>query len=308
MSDTMVVSDEWHSMILHLYTTSMSLIFYVSTIIAVRIVQKSQDAPIRLHQLSSALTLARNALFSCNTLLGHLLFVESLVLTRFPSNDISPDLSVLRDLGWPPIYNRRSLHPRPCGHITGAVDYTTWKNHLTSFAATYELNPRIPYILGVLANLSLVMLTAGRIWWIRRGAHIVSGNIFERQYGLALTLMPASTSAFVNCSKQDNRLDSGATYCVFGIVLAIFASPNAPAVGGAILYGIAGQGVVSQDFLRISYLTASLQNILPTLTIVRVGLGHNIQDTIQEIATAQVPSREHSSDSRLGGGRLIHPS
>ncbi|KAJ7449005.1 hypothetical protein FB451DRAFT_1187508 [Mycena latifolia] len=191
---------------------------------------------------------------------------------------------------------------------TSAVDYTTWKNHLTGFAATYELNPRIPYILGVLANLSLVMLTAGRIWWIRRGAHIVCGNIFERQYGLALTLMSASTSAFVNCSKQDNRLDSGATYCVFGIVLAIFASPNAPAVGGAILYGIAGQGVVSQDFLRISYLTASLQNILPTLTIVRVGLGHNIQDTIQEIATAKVPSREHSSDSRLGGGRLIHPS
>ncbi|KAJ7453882.1 hypothetical protein FB451DRAFT_1373726 [Mycena latifolia] len=76
ISDTMISSDERGSMVVQLYTTGlmnasqMTLIFYVSTVLAVRIVQKSQDVHFSLRRLSSALTLARNALFSCNTSIG----------------------------------------------------------------------------------------------------------------------------------------------------------------------------------------------------------------------------------------------
>ncbi|KAJ7488442.1 hypothetical protein FB451DRAFT_736987 [Mycena latifolia] len=182
-----------------IFASTVLILDVVSTVLAVRIVQMSPDVPFSLPRLSSTLTLARNALFSCNTLLGDLLFLYRcyVIWGRRKNIIFVPCILVLATT------------------ITGVVYYTTRKNGLIPFSATYELDPRTPYILGVLTNLSLVALTAGRIWWIRRAAHIVCGNIFERRYGLALTLI----------------LESGAIYCVSGIILAIFASPNAPVIG-----------------------------------------------------------------------------
>ncbi|KAJ6582020.1 hypothetical protein B0H19DRAFT_1117291 [Mycena capillaripes] len=140
---------------------------------------------------------------------------------------------------------------------------------------TSAVDPRIPFIFGVLTNLILMTLTAGRIWWIQQQARTICGreNIFKRRYGMALTLV----------------LESGAIYCLFGLLMANFGSHNSPLVARAIFDAVANQGV----------------NILPTLIVVRVGLGHNIQDTIQDIA--RPPHRqtawlkEAHGDDRLRG-------
>ncbi|KAJ7711469.1 hypothetical protein B0H16DRAFT_1900600 [Mycena metata] len=105
---------------------------------------------------------------------------------------------------------------------------------------------RLPYIFAVLTNLVLVALIGGRIWYIRQDTRLVVRDELRKQYDTVIAMI----------------LESGAMYFVVLVLLAIFATDPSGATFD-ILESIAMHTV----------------NIAPTLIIVRVGLGQNIQDT-----------------------------
>ncbi|KAJ7038653.1 hypothetical protein C8F04DRAFT_1088243 [Mycena alexandri] len=106
---------------------------------------------------------------------------------------------------------------------------------------------RAPFILAAITNLTLVTLTCGRIWWIRRDALLVGAdNRLRNRYNAAIAMI----------------LESGVLYAMFATALAITAPTGSD-------YTFVLQGIAMQ-----------LINIAPTMIIVRVGLGHNVQDVV----------------------------
>ncbi|KAJ7083529.1 hypothetical protein C8R44DRAFT_822308 [Mycena epipterygia] len=122
-------------------------------------------------------------------------------------------------------------------------------NHASSSLANFDL--RTPYIMSTVANLVLVGLTAGRIWWIRRETlYFGLDEKFRKRYNTAIIIL----------------IESGAIYCMCGILIVFISSfDEMPIIFGGIVFGFAKQGL----------------NIIPILIVVRVSLGHNIQDTIR---------------------------
>ncbi|KAJ7480297.1 hypothetical protein B0H11DRAFT_2280613 [Mycena galericulata] len=111
------------------------------------------------------------------------------------------------------------------------------------------LDVRVPYIMGILTNIILMALTAGRIWWIRRDARVLSESASVRTYNIVIAII----------------LESGAIYCFTVLVYVICDSVSS--VGNS---------------SKISILWAALPqivNIAPTLIILRVGLGRAFEDT-----------------------------
>ncbi|KAJ7100310.1 hypothetical protein C8R43DRAFT_964089 [Mycena crocata] len=113
------------------------------------------------------------------------------------------------------------------------------------------LDPRIPAILGGVTNIILVGFTAGRIWYIRREAQICIPNTFRQRYDTAIIII----------------LESGAIY-VFCLIIWVTAESlimHSDSSGVIIFQGVA-QGLVLQAV-----------NIVPTLILVRVGLGRSTE-------------------------------
>ncbi|KAJ6590486.1 hypothetical protein DFH09DRAFT_1358699 [Mycena vulgaris] len=111
------------------------------------------------------------------------------------------------------------------------------------------IDTRIPFIMGAGTNVIFVCLTAGRIWYIRHEAHIVNGNTFRKRYDTAIAMI----------------LESGGIYCVLVILEVIarsFGGEKSPSDFVLIIRGVIG-GMASQGV-----------NIVPTLILVRVGMGH----------------------------------
>ncbi|KAJ7083866.1 hypothetical protein C8R44DRAFT_822126 [Mycena epipterygia] len=130
--------------------------------------------------------------------------------------------------------------------VIGCVDGVS-----VSLAPVGDLDVRIPYVMGLAINLVLLGLTAGRIWWMRRATvHAGLDDAFRTRYNTAVTII----------------LESGAIYCICLIVVVITLSfeHDVPVIFLGITVGLSKQ----------------VLNIAPTLTIVRVGLGHNIHDTV----------------------------
>ncbi|KAJ6590485.1 hypothetical protein DFH09DRAFT_1139472, partial [Mycena vulgaris] len=112
------------------------------------------------------------------------------------------------------------------------------------------IDARIPISIGTGTNVILVCLTAGRIWYIRHEAHIVNGNTFRKRYDTAVAMI----------------LESGGIYCLLGILEIIvrsFMSAKDPSDYQVLIIGGVIGGMVSQGV-----------NIVPTLILVRVGMGH----------------------------------
>ncbi|KAJ7874418.1 hypothetical protein B0H13DRAFT_2279919 [Mycena leptocephala] len=220
--------------------TTVLVLYLAQTALSVYAVQESTQNPTGLNSVRRVLFvlgLAQRALFTLNALVADLLFVWRCYVIWGKRKDIVvlPGALVAATTGV-------------------SVGYFVTLRESGSFDTTSAVDPRVPFVIGIFTNLLLMALTAGRIWWIRQQARRICGreNIFDRRYGMALTLI----------------LESGALYCLVAVLVAIFQSPNSPMVARALLDAIASQGV----------------NIFPTLMVVRVGLGHNIQDTIQDIA------------------------
>ncbi|KAK7038418.1 hypothetical protein R3P38DRAFT_3475353 [Favolaschia claudopus] len=99
---------------------------------------------------------------------------------------------------------------------------------------------------------------SGRIWWVTRTQRAALGREFTSRYDTAIAII----------------LESGAIYC-FGIILQVIALS------------------VQDSFPTAVYLThgaiGQVINIVPTLIIVRVGMGHSIPTTVpsESILTGQ---------------------
>ncbi|KAJ7877034.1 hypothetical protein B0H13DRAFT_2347365 [Mycena leptocephala] len=128
-----------------------------------------------------------------------------------------------------------------------SVGYFVTLRESGSFDTTSAVDPRVPFVIGIFTNLLLMALT---------------------EYGGYGSRLAGFVGVKIYLTGATDRLESGALYCLVAVLVAIFQSPNSPMVARALLDAIASQGV----------------NIFPTLMVVRVGLGHNIQDTIQDIA------------------------
>ncbi|KAJ7152565.1 hypothetical protein C8R46DRAFT_1303109, partial [Mycena filopes] len=112
---------------------------------------------------------------------------------------------------------------------------------------------RIPYILAAVTNLVLVALTAGRIFWIRRDAvYVCADNSVLNHYNTVIAMI----------------LESSALH---GILTT----------GKAITYSLAHNYPAGISFWAIQAISVHFINIAPALIIVRIGLGHDIQDTIE---------------------------
>ncbi|KAF8188210.1 hypothetical protein K438DRAFT_2019354 [Mycena galopus ATCC 62051] len=121
------------------------------------------------------------------------------------------------------------------------------------------------YLMAAATDLTLVAFTAGRIWLKRRDViRIDTDGTLKSRYSTVIEMI----------------VESGALYSLFAILDAI-TNQLARRPNSDILYNV------------IASVSAQLTNILPTLIIVRAGMGHNIQDRIESsraLRTAPVRS------------------
>jgi len=110
----------------------------------------------------------------------------------------------------------------------------------------------IGFIMVAVTNVVLMVLTAGRIWWVRRAAsHVGLDKTIRSRYTHIVAVI----------------LESGALFCICVILLAVTVSRrNVPGPEGVLYYVVVG-------------ISSQVMNIAPMLTIVRVCRGHNIQDS-----------------------------
>jgi hypothetical protein len=97
-------------------------------------------------------------------------------------------------------------------------------------------------VFSVMTNVMLMALTAGRIWWIARGARVIMGPVVVKQYRTVMAMI----------------LESGALYVTPGIVylIQVGVRPSSTQVTFAMLAQIVG--------------------IAPTIIVVRVGMGNSV--------------------------------
>ncbi|KAJ7257118.1 hypothetical protein C8J57DRAFT_1343762 [Mycena rebaudengoi] len=121
--------------------------------------------------------------------------------------------------------------------------------HRDAIGGVDDIYYRLAFGMIILTNLTLMSLTAGRIWWIRRDIVTVLEPSVTRTYDTVIAMI----------------LESGAIYCI-----------------SIILYLIATVHLNRQDSLpAISVLKAvipQIMNIAPTMIIVRVGSGRSVCD------------------------------
>ncbi|KAJ7227970.1 hypothetical protein B0H12DRAFT_234324 [Mycena haematopus] len=114
------------------------------------------------------------------------------------------------------------------------------------------INPRLPFIMGGITNISMMCLTAGRIWYIRQELRAVDGlKPLRQQYDVVVAMI----------------LESGILYCFCVIIYVISISINKSSLFGTIFNGVAW-GLVQVGV-----------NIVPTLILVRVGMGRSTENT-----------------------------
>ncbi|KAF8188238.1 hypothetical protein K438DRAFT_980266 [Mycena galopus ATCC 62051] len=112
------------------------------------------------------------------------------------------------------------------------------------------------YIMAAATNLVLVAFTAGRIWITRRDAiYVGTDSALKNRYSTVITTI----------------MESGALYCLITILSAVTNALQYNTIAADITYD------------AISSASAQLANILPTLIIVRAGMGYNIQDRIESL-------------------------
>ncbi|KAJ6505509.1 hypothetical protein C8R45DRAFT_972911 [Mycena sanguinolenta] len=106
------------------------------------------------------------------------------------------------------------------------------------------------YAMGLITNIVLMTLTAGRLWWMARNStHAHLPTAFKSRYNTTISII----------------LESGTIYCVCAALLAV---------------SLMSTGSNGKFYLTMEGIAFQAVNIAPTLTVVRVGLGHNVLDSM----------------------------
>ncbi|KAJ7058666.1 hypothetical protein C8F01DRAFT_1370886 [Mycena amicta] len=139
----------------------------------------------------------------------------------------------------------------------------------------------IPFLFGAFTNLLLVLLTAGRIWWIwRKSSHVSMATGIRRRYSLAVIVI----------------LESGLLYIlVTGSVAVMVLAANGRNVG----YGY------QVSYYVILVLAQHFINIIPSLPIVHIQGRQSLQEAVrfhQSItAHEKLEARSRERDTRSLG-------
>ncbi|KAJ7254986.1 hypothetical protein B0H12DRAFT_1114415 [Mycena haematopus] len=136
--------------------------------------------------------------------------------------------------------------------IVSLAESSLSKNFVLLGGRIQVITTTTTYALGLTTNVVLMALTAGRIWWMRKTLVNVPDlhSSIASRYNTTISII----------------LESGAIYCFSAFLLAIaLTTAGSSSELYSVLLGIACQAI----------------NIAPTLTVVRVGLGHNIEDAVK---------------------------
>ncbi|KAJ7618303.1 hypothetical protein DFH06DRAFT_1306651 [Mycena polygramma] len=150
---------------------------------------------------------------------------------------------------------------------TAALGYSADYGDIVSSA--FYIDVRVPLAAGLATNVVLLGLTAGRIWWIRRDACVLE-SAFLKRYNTAIAIV----------------LESGAIYCI-GTVLFIVAGPTVTQATLSPHHLVSGSTSPIAAIFEASL--PQILNIVPMLTIVRVGLGRSIGDSAPQHGRQGVP-------------------
>ncbi|KAJ7660925.1 hypothetical protein DFH06DRAFT_381799 [Mycena polygramma] len=136
--------------------------------------------------------------------------------------------------------------------IVSLVESSMSKDFLLLGGRVQIITTTTAYALGLATNVVLMALTAGRIWWMRRALASFSDlhSSINSSYNATISII----------------LESGSIYCFTAFLLAVaLTTTGSSSHLYSVLLGISCQAI----------------NIAPTLTVVRVGLGHNIEDAVK---------------------------
>ncbi|KAJ7614473.1 hypothetical protein FB45DRAFT_937014 [Roridomyces roridus] len=130
----------------------------------------------------------------------------------------------------------------------------------------------MPILISLGTTIILVVLSAGRIWWLGCRAHKILGFKTGRYYTVCAMI-----------------LESGALYVVGAILLAILS----------IVYA-------NDDLVRCAPITPQLAGIAPTIIAVRVGLKKSVE-SVDSFAMAMQPSGLHLSSININVSTTAGP-
>ncbi|KAJ7288596.1 hypothetical protein C8J57DRAFT_1280807 [Mycena rebaudengoi] len=114
-----------------------------------------------------------------------------------------------------------------------------------------SIDPRVPVSMAGVTNILLVCLTAGRIWYIRHETKALTCQSFQKRFATAIAIV----------------LESGVLYSLCVIIYLISTSIETKSTSGTIFEGVAW------SMVQIGV------NIVPTLILVRVGMGRSTENT-----------------------------
>ncbi|KAJ7504905.1 hypothetical protein B0H11DRAFT_2221093 [Mycena galericulata] len=150
-----------------------------------------------------------------------------------------------------------------------------------------DIDPRVPFIMGGVTTILLTCLTGGRIWYIRREGRLLAWQTLRTRYDTAVAMI----------------LESGLLYCLCVIIYVI--SVSIPSSASTTIFNGVSWGLVQVGV-----------NIVPTLIVVRVGLGRSTENTaplsLERSMTWNVTSqiegqdyhRQNASIASVDGGSI----
>ncbi|KAF8203372.1 hypothetical protein K438DRAFT_1757710 [Mycena galopus ATCC 62051] len=249
--------------LMFLLATAGTIIVVSTTAISMRmvylLVQGYLDSPARLLRLYHSLALGQDIILAVNK------SVHPCPYASIPDEDLR---SLVTDLLF--LYrcyviwgSRKTILVLPGimilatvvgGCITGLGYYGLIKLNI-------PIDPRVPFVMGGITNISMMSLTAGRIWYIRRELRTVTGlRPLRQRYDTAVAII----------------LESGILYCVCVIIYVISISISKSSLF-ILQYSIIVQGTI---FNGVAWgLVQVGVNIVPTLILVRVGMGRSTENT-----------------------------
>ncbi|KAJ7841602.1 hypothetical protein B0H14DRAFT_2782557 [Mycena olivaceomarginata] len=139
---------------------------------------------------------------------------------------------------------------------TGVVGCISGLTYNGLIKLNIHIDPRVPFSMGGATNILLMCLTAGRIWYIRWEVQTLTGPSLWTQFDTAVAII----------------LESGILYCICVIIYVISLSINKSSAFRTIFNGVAW-GLVQLGV-----------NIVPTLILVRVGLGRSTENTLPTLS------------------------
>ncbi|KAJ6460454.1 hypothetical protein C8R47DRAFT_1226227 [Mycena vitilis] len=238
--------------IMFVFATSSTLITIIATGISMRMVylfvQGFGDASARLLDIYHELALAQDIILAVNNLATDLLFLYRCYVIWGSRKMILvlPSTLILATVGEPAILILVLRHD-PDHPVLGCISGLEYYKLIS--LNTY-IDQRVPFSMGGVTAIVLMILTAGRIWYIRRQVGNLTGHVRKR-YDTAVAII----------------LESGVLYCICVVIYVISISIKQNSAFATIFNGVAWA------FVQLGV------NIVPTLILVRVGMGRSTENT-----------------------------